>query len=121
MEQEKLMEEFSAYKAATFSDNTRKTYNVHLKTYLKFCNVMQVEPVPAQPAHFLSLYAAFLACRLRPSSFRQYMNIVRLYILKMDMKILAKKTGTFSQRLKVLMAPGSFSVMESSNYPDHPP
>ncbi len=54
-----------------------KTYNVHRRTYLDFCAKVDIPPVPLSPQG-VALYAAFLARKLKPTSVRQYLNIVRL-------------------------------------------
>ena len=72
-----LRSEVAAYRAAAFSDNTKKAYNVHLSEYMRFCASMNLKPVPASRDQ-VCWYAAYLACRLKPSSIKQYLNIVRL-------------------------------------------
>lgn len=71
----------AVYRAATFADNTIKTYNVHRRAYLEFCAKMGIPPVPVS-APVVAQYAAFLARRLKPSSVKQYLNIVRLMHLE---------------------------------------
>jgi hypothetical protein len=67
----------SEYRCAAFSQNTRKTYSSHLKAYLAFCNKVGAKPVPASPG-FIAQYAAYLARSHRPSSVKQYLNIIRI-------------------------------------------
>ena len=74
---EELEQEVALFRSATFSDNTKATYSSQLKSYLKFCNMMCVPPVPASEAQ-VSMYAAYLARRLSASSIKPYLNIIRL-------------------------------------------
>ena len=50
---------------------------MHLKTYLNFCEEIKACPVPATQS-VICMFAASLANRIKPSSVRQYLNIVRL-------------------------------------------
>ena len=65
------------YRAATFSDNTKKTYRCQIASYFNFCNAIGATPVPATQ-ELVSEYAAFLARRLKAVSVGQYLNVVRL-------------------------------------------
>ena len=76
-----LKGEVAQYKAATFAQNTIKTYNTHRKSYLQFCTLMGIPPVPVSE-NIVCLYAAYLARRLKSTSIRQYLNIVRLIHLE---------------------------------------
>ena len=78
---EELRREVSAYRAENFSANTKKTYQSHLTSYLKFCDLMDIVPVPASE-ETVALYAAYLARRLKPSSVTQYINIIRVLHLE---------------------------------------
>ena len=69
------------YRAAAFSDNTKKAYSTHLSTYLRYCDQMNCTPVPA-PQDQICLYAAYLARSLKSNSVRQYLNIVLLLHLE---------------------------------------
>ena len=69
------------YRAATFAENTKRTYNSQISSYLVFCDKMGCPPVPASP-EFVSEYAAYLARRLTVSSIHQYLNVVRLLHLE---------------------------------------
>ena len=80
-EYRRLHEEVAAYRSAAFADNTKKTYRCHLNAYLTFCNNMAVPPVPASHT-LISMYAAYLARRLKARSVRQYINVVRLLHLE---------------------------------------
>ena len=79
--QTELTQEVAEYRAATYSANTKKSYQTHLKSYFEFCSKLQRPPVPASQ-ELIALYAAFLARRLKPSSVRQYLNIVRILHLE---------------------------------------
>lgn len=61
--------------------NTQKTYATHLRAYLKFCDKLCIAPVPVDE-HTVALYATYLGRTLKPSSVRQYINIVRLLHLE---------------------------------------
>ena len=76
-----LDREVSQYRVANFSVSTRKTYQTHLRLYLAFCEVMDIGPVPASE-QTIAQYAAYLARRLKPSSVKQYLNIIRTLHLK---------------------------------------
>jgi hypothetical protein len=77
-----LKTEVQKYRAATFADNTKKTYQSHLRSYLTFCEEMEIVPVPASE-QVVAQYAAYLARRgLAPSSVRQYLNIIRILHLE---------------------------------------
>ena len=65
------------YQSLAFAPNTKKSYKVHRKSYLSFCEFMGVAPVPAS-SQLLCQYAAFLSNRLKYQSVKQYMNIIRL-------------------------------------------
>ena len=103
-EYKRLHEEVAAYCSAAFADNTKKTYRCHLNAYLTFCNKMAVPPVPASHT-LISMYAAYLARRLKARSVRQYINVVRLLHLESGYMItLALAIGNSSPRLKELNA-----------------
>ena len=72
-----LKGEVAMYRAATYAESTKKTYRSQLNSYLKFCESVNVVPVPAS-GDIVAQYAAFLARRLAPSSVKQYLNVVRL-------------------------------------------
>ena len=65
------------FRAQVFAETTRKTYATHLKTYLKFCEMAELQPVPISSKN-LACYAAHLASKLSYNSMRQYLNIVRI-------------------------------------------
>ena len=72
-----LAAKVAVYRSATFAENTRRTYKSQLKSYLQFCAKIEECPVPVN-VHTLCAYAAYLSDRLKPSSVRQYLNVVRL-------------------------------------------
>lgn len=76
-----MARELAVYRSSTFADNTAKTYRTHLKSYLDFCSKMAIPPVPVTERS-VALFATYLARRLKPSSTRQYLNIVRLLHLE---------------------------------------
>ena len=69
-------------RGAAFSDNTKKTYEPHLRSYIAFCEQSGIVPVPASDVT-VAKYAAFLA--QRPSSVKQYLNIIRLLHLECNL------------------------------------
>lgn len=79
-----LRAEVANFRAQTFAINTKKCYESHLRSYLQFCETLKVTPVPATD-DVLSMYAAFLARRLRPASIRQYLNVIRLLHLEANL------------------------------------
>lgn len=78
---EQLNQEVAAYRSVAFTDNTKRTYQTHLRSYLAFCEEMQIKPVPVTDVT-VAKYAAYLARRLKPSSVKQYINIIRLLHLE---------------------------------------
>ena len=69
------------YRCQAFAQGTKKTYQSHLRSYLAFCNEMNILPVPATD-QVVAQYAAYLARRLKSSSIRQYLNIIRILHLE---------------------------------------
>ena len=65
------------YQKAAFSLNTDKAYAVLRRAFLRFCTLLGVEPIPAT-SRLLCRYAAYLAKRLKFSSVKQYLNIIRI-------------------------------------------
>jgi len=76
-----LNNELATYRASAFAMNTKKTYATHLRNYLNFCEKLKLTPAPVTE-HVVALYATYLARTLKPSSVRQYLNIVRLVHLE---------------------------------------
>lgn len=64
-------------RAQAFARTTAKTYSTHLKTYLHFCNLVNISPIPISQLN-LARYIAYLTSRLTYTSLKQYLNIVRL-------------------------------------------
>ena len=75
------MADVNYFRASAFSENTKKTYRSQVRSYLRFCELMDMSPAPISK-ETASLYAAHLAKRLLPVSIRQYMNVVRLIHLE---------------------------------------
>ena len=65
----------------TFAESTRRTYSCQQMLYLKFCESLNISPVPISQED-LGRYIAFLSGKLCFSSIRQYLNIVRLMHLE---------------------------------------
>lgn len=72
------------YRAATFAEGTKATYQTHRRSYINFCLSMGYCPVPVSST-VLCRYAAHLAERLKFSSIQQYLNIVRILHLESDL------------------------------------
>ncbi|XP_070174231.1 uncharacterized protein [Littorina saxatilis] len=79
--EKKLEEELVHFRGLTFAENTVKTYQTHLTAYLDFCKQLGIPPVPVSERE-VALFAAFLARRMKPSSVKQYINIVRILHLE---------------------------------------
>ena len=72
-----LCQEVAQYTQNSFAENTRQSYTTHHRSYLTFCNALNVPPVPSS-TQTICLYAAYLARRLKYSSVKAYMNGVRI-------------------------------------------
>ena len=57
-----LDQEVALNRGAAFSDNTKKTYHPHLRSYIAFCEQSGIVPVPSSDVT-VAKYAAFLAQR----------------------------------------------------------
>ena len=77
-------QEVARYRGAAFSDNTKKTYQTQLRSYIAFCEQSGIVSVPDSDVT-VARYAAFLARRLKPSSVKQYLNIIRLLHLECNL------------------------------------
>ena len=74
-----LETEVASFRPEIFVDNTKRTYTTNRNLYFEFCAELCVPPVPASQ-ETIAMYAAYLVRRLKSSSIRQYLNIVRKYI-----------------------------------------
>ena len=72
-----LNQQVRYFRSISFAPNTKRTYSVHRKTYILFCNAIGAAPVPAS-SELLCQYVAYLANKLKYRSIRQYLNIIRL-------------------------------------------
>ena len=72
-----LLADVMFFRQAVFSENTKRSYRTHQKTYYKFCEILDVPTVPAQTST-LCLYAAYLARFLLPQSVSLYINFIGL-------------------------------------------
>jgi len=72
------------YLSQTYASSSQRTYHTHRESYLSFCAVIAVPPVPAS-TETLCQYAAMLARTLKYTSVKQYMNIIRLLHLEWDL------------------------------------
>ena len=69
------------FRSQAFASSTARTYNTHLRAYLSFCNLVNINPVPITHVH-IARYVAYLASRLSYNSIRQYLNIIRILHLE---------------------------------------
>ena len=69
------------WKAQLFAKSTKSTYSAHLRIYLKFCQRLELPPVPVSTCT-LERYAAFLARTRAFTTVQQYMNIIRIIHLE---------------------------------------
>lgn len=76
-----LDREVLGYNKAAYAPATRRAYATHRRAYLNFCRKVGAKPAPASTAT-LARYVAYLARRLKFSSVRQYLNVVRLIHLE---------------------------------------
>lgn len=72
-----MTSEVAGFRSAAFADNTKRTYSSQLRSYLQFCQALDIVPVPVTD-DVVAKYAAYLARRLKPSSIKQYINVIRL-------------------------------------------
>ena len=79
-----LQKEVEFYHSICWSDNTKRSYSSHRRSYLTFCFHAKLTPIPAT-SRTLCLYAAHLARRLKYSSVKQYLNIIRVLHLEWNL------------------------------------
>lgn len=72
------------YKNKTYVPNTGRTYKSQLVTYQAFCRSVGQAPVPVT-SETLCMYAALLAWSLATALVRQYLNVVRILHLDVDL------------------------------------
>ena len=72
-----LQLEVNAFRECAWSNNTKRTYSVHRRTYIKFCLLLQTPPCPVEQKT-ICLFIAWLARRLKYNSIKQYLNIIRI-------------------------------------------
>jgi hypothetical protein len=70
-----LRTEARRFKSMAFATATKKSYQTHLRTYLRFCFYYNLCPVPASQ-EVLTCYVAHLGRSLSPSSVAVYLNII---------------------------------------------
>ena len=80
----RLQQEVAQFQLQCWAPTTRRAYKAHKRAYFQFCALYSFDPVPATSDQ-LSMYAAYLARRLKYSSIKQYLNIVRLLHLQCDL------------------------------------
>ena len=76
-----LDSEVEQYRGAAFAKSTQKSYATHRRSFLTFCFECGYNPVPVQP-EVLQRYVAYLARKLKFSSLKQYLNIIRFMQLE---------------------------------------
>lgn len=74
---ELLKSEARAFKSNAFAVATKKSYNTHLMTFIRFCLFYDLTPVPASQ-ETITCYVAHLARSLKPVSVNIYLNIIRI-------------------------------------------
>ena len=74
---QELNQEVLQFRLYTFYDSTKSTYGTYRNSYFWFCHLTGYEPVPATTT-LICQYAAFLACTLKATSIRNYLNIINL-------------------------------------------
>jgi site-specific recombinase XerD len=72
-----LDKDVERYKKAAYADSTKAAYRCQLKKYLNFCKSYGVQSIPVS-SQTLCRYVAFLAQNMRPSSIKQYLNVIRV-------------------------------------------
>lgn len=72
------------YNKAAYAPATRKAYATHRRAYFNFCRKVRAKPAPASTAT-LARYVAYLARRLKFSSVKQYLNVVRIIHLEVGL------------------------------------
>ncbi len=72
-----LDEDVKSYRQSIFSESTKATYKIHLRSFLRFCLYIGYEPLPCT-VETTCRYIAFLARSLSYSSIPGYLNIIRL-------------------------------------------
>ena len=73
--------EVAEFRASAYAPSTKRSYNSHFIKYAQFTSALGVPLVPASSTT-IARYAAFLARTLKPTSIRQYLNIIRLLHLE---------------------------------------
>lgn len=73
----KLDQEVTHWRSQMFANSTKSTYSVHLRAFLKFCQLHSLNAVPASTLT-ITRYAAFLARTKTYGTVTQYMNIIRI-------------------------------------------
>ena len=79
-----LQKEVHFYNSICWANTTKRSYSSHRRAYLSFCSDAKLTPLPAT-TQTLCLYAAHLARRLRYSSIKQYLNIIRIIHLEWNL------------------------------------
>ena len=76
-----LDQEVEACKDNAFASTTKRTYDTHRKSYFKFCQLINVQPVPATSQN-ICRYVVYLSRSLCYNSVTQYLNIIRVLHLE---------------------------------------
>ena len=73
----RLQTDVAFYRRCTYASTTKKSYLTHHRSYMTFCHMLSLPPVPAS-TNVLCLYAAHLATFLLPQSVYCYIRYVGL-------------------------------------------
>ena len=74
---QELKAETFYYRASTFAESTKATYQSHMDSYLRFCTFMGYNPILAS-SFVISQYASFLARSFKFSSVKAYLGVTSL-------------------------------------------
>lgn len=75
------MDRAASLRSQAFASSTKRTYNVHLRSYITFCSKLGILPVPISPTD-VACYIAFLSTKMCFASIKQYLNIIKLLHLE---------------------------------------
>lgn len=76
--------EVAYLRSHALADSTKRTYAAYLQIYLNFCASYNLPAVPASPVN-LCRYITFLSHSKSPNSIPQYLTVVRLLHLLLDL------------------------------------
>lgn len=96
-----LDKEVNELRAHALAPSTKRTYSTYLQQYLTFC---QVHHLPALPATTRNIcrYIAFLSRTKVPNSIPQYLTVIRLLHLQLDLPHPFKENHTVDYLIKAV-------------------